>query len=371
MELHKSAGTLPELGSPVLGATRALPFPLLLALTASFPGRRPGRASGQAARGPAGRRAHERRPGARPGLWTWLQRAGSGRGQGVTRPRHVGCASSRPVPRALAPPGARPGGGQGGHPLPPEAAREMSVQGTAPPASGTRAARGRGVQPTPGDRAASPGRCSRGPPRSTGTPASPCARAVPSNSRPGSAGRKDAVSLGLYRRGSRGLARSLSRGRRRRAGTPAGRRALSPGLPRAGRAPLTAVPPAGRQRPQTREADSPGPPAAGGRQGSPTPDPAPGGVLRGTERRLSARVTIRAHTGRGARGDAALGLGTSSRCAGAPGRFKPGSQARPPAPTTPPRGGWTGPAPVDSHSSLSPRDLGTRGRSPSSLSLSV
>lgn len=370
MELHKSAGTLPELGSPVLGATRALPFPLLLALTASFPGRGPGRASGQAARGPAGRRAHERRPGARPGLWTWLQRAGSGQGQGVTRPRHVGCASSRPVPRALATPGARPGGGRGGHP-PPEAAREMSVQGTAPPASGTRAARGRGVQPTPGDRAASPGRCSRGPPRSTGTPASPCARAVPSNSRPGSAGRKDAVSLGLYRRGSRGLARSLSRGRRRRAGTPAGRRALSPGLPRAGRAPLTAVPPAGRQRPQTREADSPGPPAAGGRQGSPTPDPAPGGVLRGTERRLSARVTIRAHTGRGARGDAALGLGTSSRCAGAPGRFKPGSQARPPAPTTPPRGGWTGPAPVDSHSSLSPRDLGTRGRSPSSLSLSV
>lgn len=109
MELHKSAGTLPELGSPVLGATRALPFPLLLALTASFPGRGPGRASGQAARGPAGRRAHERRPGARPGLWTWLQRAGSGQGQGVTRPRHVGCASSRPVPRALAPPGRRAG----------------------------------------------------------------------------------------------------------------------------------------------------------------------------------------------------------------------------------------------------------------------
>lgn len=127
MELHKSAGTLPELGSPVLGATRALPFPLLLALTASFPGRGPGRASGQAARGPAGRRAHERRPGARPGLWTWLQRAGSGRGQGVTRPRHVGCASSRPVPRALAPPGARPGGGRGGHPPPGSRAGDVSA----------------------------------------------------------------------------------------------------------------------------------------------------------------------------------------------------------------------------------------------------
>lgn len=133
------------------------------------------------------------------------------------------------------------------------------MQGTAPPASGTRAARGRGVQPTPGDRAASPGRCSRGPPR------------------PGSAGRKDAVSLGLYRGGSRGLARSLSRGRRRRVGTPAGRRALSPGLPRAGRAPLTAVPPAGRQRPQTREADSPGPPRGGRAPGLPHPGPRPRG----------------------------------------------------------------------------------------------
>lgn len=97
----------------------------------------------------------------------------------------------------------------------------------------------------------------------------------------------------------------------------------------------------------------------------------PQGESCGAQSGGSLRVTIRAHTGRGARGDAALGLGTSSRCAGAPGRFKPGSQARPPAPTTPPRGGWTGPAPVDSHSSLSPRDLGTRGRSPSSLSRSV
>lgn len=236
------------------------------------------------------RGGQERGPGSGPGC------SGQAAGEGRVSPAPVTWAAPRPAQFRerwhLRAPGQEEGGE--GTP-PPEAAREMSVQGTAPPASGTRAARGRGVQPTPGDRAASPGRCSRGPPRSTGTPASPCARAVQSNSRPGSAGRKDAVSLGLYRRGSRGLARSLSRGRRRRAGTPAGRRALSPGLPRAGRAPLTAVPPAGRQRPQTREADSPGPPAAGGRQGSPTPDPAPGGVLRGTERRLSARHDPCAH----------------------------------------------------------------------------
>lgn len=161
------------------------------------------------------------------------------------------------------------------------------------------------------------------------------------------------------------MEKSLSRSRRQRVGTPAGRRGVQPGAPsRRSRAP-TAFRPAWHQRPQSWEADRwPGSPR-GGR----APWPPSQGKSRG-----SRRVKIRAHTGRGARGargDAELGPGTSSRCAAAPGRFKSsGSQAQPPAPIPLPStsGGWTGPVPVDSPSSLPPRDLGARGRSSSSLS---
>lgn len=138
------------------------------------------------------------------------------------------------------------------------------------------------------------------------------------------------------------MEKSLSRSHRQRVGTPAGRRGVRPRASlRTSRAPhrlpsrlASKAPELGSRQPR---------PPRGGR----APRPRSQGKSCGAQSQSSPRVKIRALTGRGARGAAARGLGASSRCAAAPGRFKPsGSQARPPAPSSP--SGWTGTVPVDS-----------------------
>lgn len=238
------------------------------------------------------------------------------------------------------------------------------MQRRAPPASGTRAARA-GERPAHTGRSRDVARCGRRSCPQHPDAREPDARAGPLSPRPSSAERT-LCHLGFTEGETEAWKRALAEATGSAWERQLGGGAFSRGLPRAGRVPPTPSVPLGTKGPRAgKPTDGPGRPAAGGRHGPPA---------RGRAAALDTSRSVRTQGGaRGAhKGTRSWGRGPPRAVPpAAPGRFKSsGSQAQPPAPIPLPStpGGWTGPVPVDSPSSLPPRDLCARGRSSSSLS---